>query len=221
MIRVGPAPDLLVHGIRHATRRYLLRHRGGEQHGADKLNPWAPRERAKRARWAPCRGHQCRDGRLATVGVRDFDMPATSDRVWQAIQAVSVPADMARPGALAVEPGAVPRLGIGSSTRASLNTGSGTRRRAPRHRLPLGRRRCGFGDGRYLLWSDIPNNRIMKWEEETGRVSIFRKPSNCKATRAIVRGGSSPASTTARPRSRAPSTTATIRWCWTASRASR
>ena len=24
-----------------------------------------------------------------------------------------------------------------------------------------------FGDGRYLLWSDIPNNRIMKWEEET------------------------------------------------------
>ncbi len=35
-----------------------------------------------------------------------------------------------------------------------------------------------FGDGRYLLWSDIPNNRMMKWEEETGAVSIFRKPSN-------------------------------------------
>jgi gluconolactonase len=35
-----------------------------------------------------------------------------------------------------------------------------------------------FGDGRYLLWSDIPNNRIMKWEEETGAVSIFRKPSD-------------------------------------------
>ena len=35
-----------------------------------------------------------------------------------------------------------------------------------------------FGDGRYLLWSDIPNNRIMRWDEETGRVSIFRKPSN-------------------------------------------
>jgi gluconolactonase len=34
-----------------------------------------------------------------------------------------------------------------------------------------------FGDGRYLLWSDIPNNRILKWEEETGAVSIFRKPS--------------------------------------------
>ena len=27
---------------------------------------------------------------LATVGVRDFDMPATSDRVWHAIQAVRV-----------------------------------------------------------------------------------------------------------------------------------
>ncbi len=35
-----------------------------------------------------------------------------------------------------------------------------------------------FGDGRYLLWSDIPNNRILKWEEETGDVSIFRKPSD-------------------------------------------
>jgi len=35
-----------------------------------------------------------------------------------------------------------------------------------------------FGDGRYLLWSDIPNNRIMKWEEETGAVSVFRKPSS-------------------------------------------
>jgi gluconolactonase len=35
-----------------------------------------------------------------------------------------------------------------------------------------------FGDGRYLLWSDIPNNRIMKWEEETGRTSVYRKPSN-------------------------------------------
>jgi len=35
-----------------------------------------------------------------------------------------------------------------------------------------------FGDGRFLLWSDIPNNRIMKWDEETGAVSEFRKPSN-------------------------------------------
>ena len=35
-----------------------------------------------------------------------------------------------------------------------------------------------FGDGRYLLWSDIPNNRILKWEEETGTVSVYRKPSN-------------------------------------------
>jgi gluconolactonase len=35
-----------------------------------------------------------------------------------------------------------------------------------------------FGDGRYLLWSDIPNNRILKWEEETGIISTHRKPSN-------------------------------------------
>jgi len=35
-----------------------------------------------------------------------------------------------------------------------------------------------FGDGRYLLWSDIPNDRIVKWEEETGAVSVFRRPSH-------------------------------------------
>jgi len=35
-----------------------------------------------------------------------------------------------------------------------------------------------FGDGRFLLWSDIPNNRMLKWEEETGSVSIYRKPSD-------------------------------------------
>ena len=35
-----------------------------------------------------------------------------------------------------------------------------------------------FGDARCLLWSDIPNNRIMRWDEETGRTSVYRKPSN-------------------------------------------
>ena len=34
-----------------------------------------------------------------------------------------------------------------------------------------------FGDMRALLWSDIPNNRIMRWDEETGAVTVFRKPS--------------------------------------------
>src|SRR5437870_11265634 len=35
-----------------------------------------------------------------------------------------------------------------------------------------------FGDGRYLLWSDIPNNRMPRWLEDTGEVSVFRSPSN-------------------------------------------
>ncbi|MCW5622437.1 MAG: SMP-30/gluconolactonase/LRE family protein [Burkholderiales bacterium] len=34
-----------------------------------------------------------------------------------------------------------------------------------------------FGDGRYLLWSDVPGDCIMRWEEESGYVSAFRKPS--------------------------------------------
>jgi gluconolactonase len=32
--------------------------------------------------------------------------------------------------------------------------------------------------GRYLLWSDIPNNRQMRWLEDDGHVSVFRLPSN-------------------------------------------
>ena len=35
-----------------------------------------------------------------------------------------------------------------------------------------------FGDGRYLLFSDIPNNRILRWTEESGEMSVFRQPSN-------------------------------------------
>ena len=32
--------------------------------------------------------------------------------------------------------------------------------------------------GRYLVWSDIPNNRQMRWSEDDGHVSVFRMPSN-------------------------------------------
>ena len=32
--------------------------------------------------------------------------------------------------------------------------------------------------GRYLVWSDIPNNRQLRWIEDDGRVSVFRAPSN-------------------------------------------
>ncbi|MBV8791783.1 MAG: SMP-30/gluconolactonase/LRE family protein [Pseudolabrys sp.] len=35
-----------------------------------------------------------------------------------------------------------------------------------------------FGDLRCVIWSDIPNNRMLKWDEESGHVSEFRKPSN-------------------------------------------
>src|SRR5437016_1811211 len=33
------------------------------------------------------------------------------------------------------------------------------------------------GVGRYLVWSDIPNNAQMRWIEEDGRVTTFRSPS--------------------------------------------
>jgi gluconolactonase len=35
-----------------------------------------------------------------------------------------------------------------------------------------------FGDGRYLLVSDIPNDRILRWDDTSGALSVFRQPSN-------------------------------------------
>ena len=34
-----------------------------------------------------------------------------------------------------------------------------------------------FGDHHCLLWSDIPNNRILRWDELSGQVSVHRSPS--------------------------------------------
>ena len=34
-----------------------------------------------------------------------------------------------------------------------------------------------FGDARCLVWSDIPNNRMLRWDEASGAVSEFRNPS--------------------------------------------
>ena len=52
-----------------------------------------------------------------------------------------------------------------------------------RHPAPLDRRALGRGpglerQGRYLVWSDIPNNRQMRWLEDDGQVTVFRMPSN-------------------------------------------
>src|ERR1700678_3791779 len=35
-----------------------------------------------------------------------------------------------------------------------------------------------FAAGRYLIWSDIPNNRMLRFVEESGQVSVFRQASN-------------------------------------------
>jgi len=35
-----------------------------------------------------------------------------------------------------------------------------------------------FGDGRYLLFSDVPGNTIYRWDDCSGMTSVFRNPSN-------------------------------------------
>jgi gluconolactonase len=33
-----------------------------------------------------------------------------------------------------------------------------------------------FPAGKYLIWSDIPNDRLMRWDETSGDVSVFEEP---------------------------------------------
>jgi gluconolactonase len=46
-----------------------------------------------------------------------------------------------------------------------------------------------FGGGRYLVWSDIPNNRMMRYDETDGSVSVFRSPSNNSNGNTVDRRG--------------------------------
>ena len=46
-----------------------------------------------------------------------------------------------------------------------------------------------FGDARCLIWSDIPNNRMLRWDEETGATSVWRRPSNFANGNTRDRGG--------------------------------
>lgn len=46
-----------------------------------------------------------------------------------------------------------------------------------------------FAAGRYLLWSDIPNNRILRFDETDGNVATFRQPSNNSNGNTVDRQG--------------------------------
>src|SRR5690606_13727105 len=44
-----------------------------------------------------------------------------------------------------------------------------------------------FAAGRYVVWSDIPNDRMMKWDETTIVASAFRQPSGYTNENAVDR----------------------------------
>lgn len=46
-----------------------------------------------------------------------------------------------------------------------------------------------FAAGRYLVWSDIPNNRMLRWDETDGSVSTFRQPSQNSNGNTVDRQG--------------------------------
>jgi gluconolactonase len=96
-----------------------------------------------------------------------------------------------------------------------------------RYRLPLGEGRAAchwthragpkgpvwIGDARCLVWSDVPGNRMWRWDEESGATSVFRSPSaNANGNTRDRKGGSSRASISAAG-CRGPNTTAaSSRW---------
>lgn len=46
-----------------------------------------------------------------------------------------------------------------------------------------------FPAGRYLIWSDIPNERMLRYDETDGSVSVFRQPSNHSNGNTVDRQG--------------------------------
>lgn len=46
-----------------------------------------------------------------------------------------------------------------------------------------------FAAGRYLIWSDIPNNRMLRWDDTDGAVSTFRQPSQNSNGNTVDRAG--------------------------------
>jgi len=46
-----------------------------------------------------------------------------------------------------------------------------------------------FAAGRYLVWSDIPNNRMLRYDETDGGVSVFREPSGNSNGNTVDRQG--------------------------------
>ncbi len=46
-----------------------------------------------------------------------------------------------------------------------------------------------FAAGRYLVWSDIPNSRLMRWDETTGAVGVLREDSGYANGNTIDREG--------------------------------
>jgi len=46
-----------------------------------------------------------------------------------------------------------------------------------------------FPAGRYLVWSDIPNDRMLRWDELSGETHVYRAPSNYSNGNTVDRQG--------------------------------
>src|SRR5437879_5459919 len=89
------------------------------------------------------------------------------------------------PARRAISVRAAPRPPISGTPTLSRSTHPSTTSPSPTRRSSASTPGCCGAEGpawsaqgRYLLWSDIPNNRQMRWSEDDGHVSVFRYPSN-------------------------------------------
>ena len=110
-----------------------------------------PRSRARR--------HRARAGPGARAGTR---LPRSDAARLVAAEPVQYP----DPDIVALD-NRFRRYIVGNTSIKRLHIGHAVGRRA----------RPGTASGRYLVWSDIPNNVQMRWIEEDGRVTVFRNPS--------------------------------------------
>ena len=46
-----------------------------------------------------------------------------------------------------------------------------------------------FPAGRYVVWSDIPNDRMLRWDEATGNVGVYRQPAGFSNGNTLDREG--------------------------------
>ncbi len=141
-----------------ARRRAVIRCRGGRR------SQQSARPRAlppsHQARWRRSRRYRC------PRRTRSFPSRRASSRIPRRDYNPGSPVSYPDPDIITIDPAFAP-LRVNNTAIQRLFTG-GMWDEGP----------AWCAQGRYLVWSDIPNDRQLRYIEDDGRVTVFRQPSN-------------------------------------------